>query len=115
MTKYLLDMHTLIWLIQDSSKISNNVKEMLKLPGNFVCLSAVSLWEVAIKASINKLSLKRPFSNLLSDLQRTDILILQIEDSYLQNLYTLPFIHKDPFDRLIISTALAENLTIITA
>ena len=115
MTKYLLDTHTLIWLIESSSKVSESIKEKLKFPGNMVCLSSASLWEIAIKTSIGKLDLKSPFKKLLYDLRRTDIVILQIEHDYLHNLTALPLIHKDPFDRLIISTALAEGLTIITA
>jgi len=114
-TKYLLDTHTLIWLIEASSKISVEIRENLKLPGNLAFLSSASLWEIAIKTSIGKLELKLPFDKLLSDIRNTDIIILQLEDDYLRNLITLPLIHKDPFDRLLISTAIVEGLTIITA
>ena len=78
-------------------------------------LSAVSLWEIALKINIGKLHLNSPFSKLLLDLQSTDITILQIKHDYLLGLANLPNIHKDPFDRLIISTALVEGLTILTA
>ncbi|MCL1884707.1 MAG: type II toxin-antitoxin system VapC family toxin [Defluviitaleaceae bacterium] len=112
--KYLLDTHTLIWLIEASSKVSNDIKERLKIPDNSIYLSSVSLWEIAIKSSLGKLELKSPFNNLLSDLSSTNIVILQVENEYLEKLTTLPLIHKDPFDRLLISTALVEDLTIIT-
>ena len=88
---------------------------MLKFPGNSVYLSSASLWEIAIKTSLGKLELKKSFEKLLVDLNSTDIVILQIENEYLKKLTALPAIHKDPFDRLIIATALAEDLTIITA
>ena len=114
MMKYLLDTHTLIWLLESSSKISKGIRVDLSFPGNLTFLSSASLWEIAIKTRIGKLELKLPFDKLLSDLRATDIIILQIEDDYLCNLATLPFIHKDPFDRLLISTALVEGLTIIT-
>jgi len=65
--------------------------------------------------SLGKLELKSSFDKLLSDLRGTDIRILQIEHKYLQINRKLPWIHKDPFDRLLISTALADSLTIITA
>ena len=113
--KYLLDTHTLIWLIEASSKISSEIKEALRFPGNSVYLSSASLWEIAIKTGLGRLDLKKPFEKLLIDLKSTNIVILQIENEYLQKLSVLPAIHKDPFDRLLISTALAENLTIITA
>jgi PIN domain nuclease of toxin-antitoxin system len=113
--KYLLDTHTLLWLVEASAKVPRSIREVLKFPCNSVYLSSVSLWEIAIKLSMNKLDLKMPFDKLLSDLNDTDITILQIKDSYLKNLTTLPRIHKDPFDRLLIATAIAESLTIITA
>ena len=113
--KYLLDTHTLIWLIEASSKVSDKIIERLKFHENAVYLSSVSLWEIAIKTNLGKLELKLPFDKLLSDLYKTDIVILQIEDDYLRKLAVLPLIHKDPFDRLIIATALTEELTIITS
>jgi len=113
--KYLLDTHALIWLIEASSKVSPEIREALKFPGNLVYLSSASLWEIAIKTGLGKLDLKMPFEKLLVDLNGTNIIILQIENEYLRELSVLPAIHKDPFDRLLVSTALAEGLTIITA
>ena len=112
--RYLLDTHTLIWLIESSLKVSHKIKEALKFPGNSVYLSSASLWEIAIKTSIKRLDLRQPFEKLLSDLNSTNIIILQIENEYLKKVAALPVIHKDPFDRLLIATALAEDLTIIT-
>jgi len=112
--KYLLDTHTLIWLLEASSKVSNNIKEELRFPGNSVYLSSISLWEIAIKSSLGKLDMRASFDKLLTSLYSTNINILQVENEYLRNVMTLPWIHKDPFDRLLISTALVEGLTIIT-
>jgi PIN domain nuclease of toxin-antitoxin system len=112
--KYLLDTHTLIWLIEASSRISPQIKQALSSSENAIYLSSASLWEIAIKTSLGKLSLKSPFEKLLNDLNSTDITILQIENDYLKQLTALPEIHKDPFDRLLVATALAEDLTIIT-
>jgi PIN domain nuclease of toxin-antitoxin system len=55
------------------------------------------------------------FDELLNNIKAGDYTVLQIEDEHLKRLSGLPFIHKDPFDRLLIASALAENLTIITA
>jgi PIN domain nuclease of toxin-antitoxin system len=112
--KYLLDTHTLIWLIEAPSRISLKTKQILTSSENSIYLSSASLWEIAIKTSLGKLSLESPFEKLLDDLISTDITILQIENDYLMKLTTLPEIHKDPFDRLLIATALTEDLTIIT-
>ena len=112
--KYLLDTHTLIWLMEAPSKISCDIREKLKLSENSIHLSCASLWEIAIKLSLGKLELKWPFEKLISDLNSTNINILQIENDYLKKLASLPLMHKDPFDRLLIATALVEDLTIIT-
>ncbi|MCL2527089.1 MAG: type II toxin-antitoxin system VapC family toxin [Defluviitaleaceae bacterium] len=113
--KYLLDTHTLIWLVEASPRVSSSIKEKLKHSNQSIYLSSASLWEIAIKSSLGKLQLKASFNKLISDLNSTDIKILQIESEYLKVITALPWVHKDPFDRLIISTALVEGLTIITA
>jgi PIN domain nuclease of toxin-antitoxin system len=111
--KYLLDTHTLIWLIEASPKISLEIKEIFTLSENTVFISSASLWEIAIKAGMGKIRIS--FEKLIADLTSTNIEILQIENEYLKRLLSLPEIHKDPFDRLLIATALVENLIIVTA
>lgn len=113
MVKYLLDTHTLIWLIEASPKISLEIKEIFTLSENTVFISSASLWEIAIKAGMGKIRIS--FEKLIADLTSTNIEILQIENEYLKRLLSLPEIHKDPFDRLLIATALVENLIIVTA
>jgi len=112
--KYLLDTHAIIWLIEDSSKMPSEIKEIVKLPENDIFICSVSFWEIVIKMSLGKLSIGLPFDELLAHVKNSDIIILHIEDSYLKRLFELPFLHKDPFDRLIVSTAQADDLTIIT-
>jgi len=112
---YLLDTHTIIWYLEDLFKISSKAKEIIKLPDNNIHICSVSLWEIAIKMNLDKLKLGLMLDELLTAIKNSDINILQIENEYLKRLSSLPYIHKDPFDRLIIVTALVENLTIITA
>ena len=113
--KFLLDTHAIIWHFDDDSKLSQKAAEIIKNPESILYISSVSLWEIAIKINIGKLELDFTLNELLNTIRNNDFIILQIEDKYLQGLSDLPFIHRDPFDRLIISTALTENLTIITA
>ena len=113
--KYLLDTHAVIWYFDDSPKLSEKIKEIIDNSENNICISSVSLWEIAIKINIGKLDVDFTLDELLIEIKENDFDILQIEDEYLQELSSLPFIHKDPFDRFIIATALAEDLTIITA
>ena len=113
--KYLLDTHAIIWMIDNSAKIPRRIKEITNMPQNEFYISAVSLWEIVLKMNLGKLELKSSFEELLAAVKTSDFVILQIEDVYLNILLELPLIHKDPFDRLIIASAIVEDLTIITA
>ena len=112
--KYLLDTHAIIWLIDESSKMPQKIKDIIINSENQIFISSVSLWEIALKVNLNKLNLNMGLNKLLSSIKRSEITVIQIEDTYLQILSSLPFIHKDPFDRLIIASAITEDLTIIT-
>jgi len=112
--RYLIDTHVIIWLAINSSELPEEIKEIIKNPKNDIYICSVSLWEITIKMNLGKLNLKLPLDKLLGDIKSYGYNVLQVEDEYLCNLLTLPYIHKDPFDRLIISTALVENLVIIT-
>ena len=112
--RYLLDTHVIIWLAENSNNLPLNIKEIVAQSDNEIYISSVSLWEIAIKMNLGKLDLNFALDELLIAVKNNDFCVFQIEDEYLQNLSKLPFLHKDPFDRLLIATALAEDLTIIT-
>ena len=112
--RYLLDTHTLIWLLEESPNLSIRAKGALVDSKNSIYVCTVSLWEIAIKVNLGKLKLRFTFGELLDKVKNSAIELLQIEDEYLNRLSAVPSIHKDPFDRLMIATALVENLTIIT-
>ncbi|MCL2088045.1 MAG: type II toxin-antitoxin system VapC family toxin [Oscillospiraceae bacterium] len=113
--KYLLDTHVIIWHFEDSPKLSQKAVKAIYNPDNDVFISSISLWEIAIKINTGKLNLAFAFDELLSEIKDNNFGVLQIKDEYLRKLSVLPYIHKDPFDRLLISTTLNENVTIITA
>ena len=112
--KYLLDTHTIIWHFDDSTKLSQKAIEITDNPESRLYICSISLWEIAIKMNLGKLNLNFTLDKLLAAINESDVDILQIEDEYLNKLSELPYIHKDPFDRLIIATALLEDLTILT-
>jgi PIN domain nuclease of toxin-antitoxin system len=112
--RYLLDTHAVIWLFEDSPQMPSEIKELVKCPENEIYIHSVSLWEMAIKLDLGKLKLQLTLEELISDIKKSDFEILQIESEYFKKLSSLPFIHKDPFDRLLIASALCEELTIIT-
>ena len=114
--KYLLDTHTLLWFLQGDKKLSDKARGLIDNSDNRKFLSIASLWEIAIKVSLGKLVLNKPFEKLFPEqLHFNRIEILDITADNLIKLTALPFHHRDPFDRLIIAQALVEELPVIGA
>ncbi len=112
--KYLLDTHTLLWFLKGDKKLSDRARQLIDSPRNAKFLSIASLWEIAIKVSLEKLILDKSFERLFPEqLHFNRIQILDITVDSLIKLTTLPFHHRDPFDRLIIAQAFVEELPII--
>ena len=112
--KYLLDTHILLWFLTDDKKLSRRARQLIESSSNESFLSIVSLWEIAIKTGLGKLDLDKPFEQMFPEqLYLNNIKILDITVNSLIKLTTLPFHHRDPFDRLIIAQGLVENLPII--
>jgi len=113
--KYLLDTHTALWALDDKSMLSKSAQSILDDTTVPLCVSIVSAWEIAIKVSIGKLDFIGGAEVFLEKMQQNGIELLNLKGSYLKYVETIPFHHRDPFDRLIIASAIAENITIITA
>ncbi len=113
--RLLLDTHAFLWFIIGSANLSANARARIENPVHEKILSVGSLWEIAIKASLGKLALSVPFDELIpAQLRLNGIDLLNIKVDHLSNLMTLPFHHRDPFDRLIIAQALVEKLPVIS-
>ena len=93
--------------------LSTNAKTAREDEQNTKYVSTASLWEIAIKISLGKLLLKKPLEEFLDNLSQTNINILPLKFSHFLRISKLEFIHKDPFDRIIICQSLEENLRII--
>jgi len=113
--KYLLDTHTAIWAFDDKSKLSETARAIIGDVTVSLCVSVISALEVAIKISLDKLGFEGGSTEFLNRIRHNGIELLQIGESHLKYLETMPFIHRDPFDRLLVATAKTENMTIITA
>ena len=109
----LLDTHTLIWLLEGDENLSPNALSAIQNPENTCFVSSASLWEMAIKVSINKLSMNVSYHELPRLIWENGIEILPTEFEHFLKVSNLPFHHKDPFDRLIISQALIEQMDIV--
>ena len=113
--KYLIDTQILIWLFISPNKIPSNIQNLLKNLDNEIYVSKVSIWEIAIQVSIGKLIIPFEIKKLIFEIKGMNIKILNIKNQHLIKVTDLPFHHKDPFDRLIISQAFIERMTIISS
>jgi PIN domain nuclease of toxin-antitoxin system len=112
----LLDSHTFIWWRDETHKLSSKALTEISNPQNDIFLSVVTAWELQIKISLSKFSIKGGLENAIKDeRQSNNFQILPIELSHALYLENLPPHHKDPFDRLLISQAIVENMTLISA
>jgi PIN domain nuclease of toxin-antitoxin system len=110
----LLDTHTLLWFISGDERTSQNARNIIESDSTKLFVSIASLWEIAIKINIGKLDLHIPFKKLQKEVLNNNFTILPIEFTHTVQLSKLEPIHRDPFDRILISQALVENLTIIS-
>lgn len=112
----LLDTHIFLWFISGSNQLSTRFRSHIQDPDNTVYLSVVSLWECIIKYQLGKLPLpESPEVYLPKQREQHRIDSLIVDEASVAQLITLPSLHRDPFDRLLICQALRHNLTIVTA
>lgn len=111
---FLIDTHILLWYIVGDKRISKEVREKIENSSNSIYLSNASLWEIAIKVSIGKLKLRGTLIDLKNFVFQTKIKILEFDFDDLETLQKLPFLHQDPFDRLIIAQAKTKSFELIT-
>ncbi|MBE8997552.1 type II toxin-antitoxin system VapC family toxin [Nostoc sp. LEGE 12447] len=114
--RLLLDTHTFIWYVTDNSRLSNQVVELINDENNEILLSIASLWEIAIKQNLGKLSFNQPFEIFITQqLNLNDFSLLDINISHVTVVATLPLHHRDPFDRILIAQSVVENIPLLSA
>jgi len=113
--KLLLDSHAFIWWSSEPEKLSSLARAHCEDRNNILLLSVASVWEMQIKQQLGKLQLVAPLRTLIENQQRNnDLQILRIEIEHALALDTLPLHHKDPFDRMLIAQANAEELFVMS-
>lgn len=113
--RFLLDTHCFLWAISNSNLLSKKAVKLIENQENEIFLSSASVWEIFIKYSIGKLYLKKdPEKLILEEMQIGNYKSLEVKMNHIFPINKLPKIHKDPFDRILISQAISEDLIIIT-
>jgi PIN domain nuclease of toxin-antitoxin system len=111
----LLDTSVFLWMISKPERLSKKARAIIESKDNELFISAVSGWEITIKFQINKLKLPdKPEVYVPNQIKENLLEVLPIEMKHVLNIYNLPDIHKDPFDRLLISQSQLEKLPILT-
>ncbi len=110
--RLLLDSHILLWSVFEPQKLFGTMQEAIANTENLVCVSIVSMWEIAIKQSIGRLIIPEGFFDIIYKKSGFDLLLLQ--PNHISHYLTLPLHHRDPFDRMLIAQAKAEQLTLVT-
>jgi PIN domain nuclease of toxin-antitoxin system len=111
---YILDTHTLIWFLNGDKELSAKARKAVESADAVNLVSIASLWEMAIKISLDRLALKIKFEDLADEIEKNGFQLLPISFSDIVILSSLPFHHGDPFDRLIISQGINFDFTIIS-
>lgn len=113
--RFILDTHTFLWYIRNDPKLSVRAAALLEDADSDVVLSVASLLEIAIKVSTGKLRIGTPMTRFVAEkVDALSIERLPIKPTHLDILMTLPFHHRDPFDRLIAAQCLAEGVPVLS-
>jgi PIN domain nuclease of toxin-antitoxin system len=115
--RILLDTHTIYWYTTGDPQLSATAQSLIQVASNEVLISPASYWEIAIKVSKGKWKMNQPFEDFLDAcLDRYGFQVLPIEPKHAVEVSRLPFptAHRDPFDRLLVSQALVEQIPIVS-
>lgn len=114
--KILLDTHAFLWFVLNDSSLPGRAHALISDPANEILLSPVTYWEVAIKIRLGKFGLPGPFLPFMTrQIEQNSFVILPIELTHAEVVSTLPFHHRDPFDRMLVAQAMVERVPILSA
>jgi len=112
----LLDTHTFLWFIFGSSRMSEKAEALIQDPANRKFLSLATPWEVGIKVSTGKLTVSQPVDQFFAEeMYANSVQMLPITLAYIVRVSTLPFHHRDPFDRMLVAQSLTDNMALVSA
>ena len=113
--RVLLDTHAFLWWIADDDRLGANARETIGSADNEVFMSAASVWEIVTKTRLGRLPIPRPIEDFIaSQLEANAFQPLAITIRHALELDGLPDLHRDPFDRMLVAQALAEEMPLVT-
>jgi len=113
---YLLDTHSIIWFFNGDNKfLSDKAKNIIEDPQHIKFVSMASVWEVGIKISIGKMKFPENTKGFINQIKKHSFVLLPIKENHIIESEILPLFHRDPFDRLLVATAIAEQMAFISA
>ncbi len=112
--QYLIDTHVFLWFVSQSKELSPTARTLIEDGQNEIFISIASLWEISIKTAIGKLTVNGKYETVIDDVNDNSMQILPINFAHTVEQNRLPFHHRDPFDRIIISQAIIGNMNFIS-
>jgi PIN domain nuclease of toxin-antitoxin system len=113
--RLLLDTHTLLWWIADDERLSPRASALIADGANEVLVSAASAWEIVVKSALGRVEIPAPVDRFLTaQLEANAFVPLPIQMRHALGLAALPGVHRDPFDRILVAQAVAEDLTLVS-
>ena len=113
--RILVDTQAFIWFVEDDNQLPEKIKIELEDIDNSIVISIASLWEMTIKLSLGKLNLGCLIEEMIDKVYQNGFEILPILPDHIIKLSKLDYFHRDPFDRIIISQGLSENMVIVSS
>jgi len=110
--RLLLDTHVVLWWLSDDQRLGQEARRLIANPGHYVAVSAVSVWEMAIKSSIGKLTVPDDVGEAIL---ASGFAPLAVTIEHAARVGELPLHHRDPFDRMLVAQAQVEGLELLTA
>ena len=107
----LIDTHMLLWWLADDSRLSKKARALMADPANMLTVSAATAWEIAIKQALGKITMD---GDLEKEVRELGFAMLPVTFPHAAETLTLPAIHRDPFDRMLVAQARVESLPLLT-
>ncbi len=113
--RYLIDTHVFLWFVSNAKELSQTAKTLIEDGQNEIHISIASLWEISIKTALGKLTINGNYESIIDDVNENSIHLLPVNFTHTVEQNRLPFHHRDPFDRIIISQAIVETMSFLSA